>query len=311
MYVGHPAFTLSDGRTEAVVVPALSGRVMRYGPVGGENILWNNPNPVFKSGEWKNYGGDKSWPASQNLWGIYQKSGGWPPQPTWDGEPHKATILPNGKLSVTGPVMLGYGVRSTREYDFDSEGRLMIQTTFRREKGSGDAACQTAVWNVTQVPGSMEAFFLALNPSSPYKNNYLWFGNNTPKEARVEVLPGNILQMLPTAGGYKLGADSPHSTIISVRKGHAFVIHADSKDGKKEGDYAESVAGGGMQTTLYNGGNDDPKFAYVEMEMMSPLTFLWPGDTTSLTVTWQLAPLVSTDIHAFETHKQIARLLTE
>jgi hypothetical protein len=302
-YAGHSAFILSDGKTEAVIVPALSGRVMRYGLIGGENILWNNPSTVFKPEEWHNYGGDKSWPALQNSWGMYQKSGGWPPQPTWDGDAHQATVVGN-TLQVRGPVMKGYGVRSTRAYSMDSTGRLVIGTTFRREAGTD--ACQTAIWNVTQVSG-MEAVFVLLNPQSPYKNNYHWFGPNKPAEAKTETLPGNILRFIPTVkgGGFKLGADSPVSTLIGVKKGVAFVVHAE----KKEGEYPEGIPGSGLPVTLYNGGSDDPKFAYVEMEMMSPLTFLWRGDSLTHTVTWQLAPLASAEVNTFETHKQIARLL--
>ena len=40
-YLGFAAYRLSDGRSEAVVVPRL-GRVMRYAMVGGENLLWNS-----------------------------------------------------------------------------------------------------------------------------------------------------------------------------------------------------------------------------------------------------------------------------
>lgn len=40
-YNGLEAYRLSDEKTEAVIVPSLSGRVMRYGAVGGANWLWN------------------------------------------------------------------------------------------------------------------------------------------------------------------------------------------------------------------------------------------------------------------------------
>jgi hypothetical protein len=304
-YVGHPAFMLSNGRTEAVIVPALSGRVMRYALVGGESVLWNHPSPQFKPDEWHNYGGDKAWPALQSTWGMYLKNGGWPPHTTWDGDPHKAEVVGSDTLRVRGPVMKGFGVRSTREYSFDASGHLIINTTFRRELATTDAS-QVAAWNVTQIPGEMEAVFLALNPSSPYKDNHFWFGAARPAEARAEVLPGNILKFTPTTkGGYKLGADSPVSTMVAVRKGLAFIIHAE----KKTGEYPEGVQGAGFPVTIWNGGSDEPKMPYVEMEMMSPLTLLAQGESLTHTVTWQLAPLVSTDINAFETHRQIARLL--
>jgi len=59
VYDGRTAFRLSDGRTEAVVVPEI-GRVMRYGFVGGSNWLWNSSQKSYGKNEWKNWGGDKT-----------------------------------------------------------------------------------------------------------------------------------------------------------------------------------------------------------------------------------------------------------
>src|SRR4029078_7662808 len=89
------AYRISDGRTYAVVVPAL-GRVMRYALVGGANQLWNAaPDRRFKPGEWQNWGGDKIWPAPQSQWpGLSGQS--WPPHPTFDQTPHTAEVLPAG-----------------------------------------------------------------------------------------------------------------------------------------------------------------------------------------------------------------------
>src|SRR5438105_716976 len=42
-YHGWPGcFRLTNGTVDVVVVPQI-GRVMRYGPVGGPNLLWENP----------------------------------------------------------------------------------------------------------------------------------------------------------------------------------------------------------------------------------------------------------------------------
>src|SRR4051812_45720093 len=43
-YRGSEAIRLTDGRTEAIIVPSI-GRLMRYGLVGGENWLWNADTP--------------------------------------------------------------------------------------------------------------------------------------------------------------------------------------------------------------------------------------------------------------------------
>jgi hypothetical protein len=40
---------------------------MRYGLVGSSNFLWNSPRKTYGENEWKNWGGDKTWPEPQ-LW---------------------------------------------------------------------------------------------------------------------------------------------------------------------------------------------------------------------------------------------------
>src|SRR5918997_5523706 len=136
-YNGWAAFRISDGRTEAIVVPALSGRVMRYGRVGGPNVLWNSRRGDWKPDEWRNWGGDKAWPAPQSAWPLYSPRGAWPPHPTFDGLPHRTQTPPQGALLRTaGPLMAGLGVRATRDYRFDAAtGELAIETTLRKAAG--------------------------------------------------------------------------------------------------------------------------------------------------------------------------------
>ena len=37
------AIRLYNGTVNLIIVPSLGGRIMRYGYVGGPNVLWNNP----------------------------------------------------------------------------------------------------------------------------------------------------------------------------------------------------------------------------------------------------------------------------
>src|SRR5262245_60839367 len=77
------AWRMTNGTVELILVPQI-GRIMRYGFVGGPNVLWENPAmhgkvvpPKAGDKEWANYGGDKLWPAPQDRWG-------WPPDPYLD-----------------------------------------------------------------------------------------------------------------------------------------------------------------------------------------------------------------------------------
>lgn len=58
---GKAALCISNGITEAVVVPAIS-RVIRFGFVGGPNPLWiNNTGEYHRLGGWTNRGGSRTW----------------------------------------------------------------------------------------------------------------------------------------------------------------------------------------------------------------------------------------------------------
>jgi hypothetical protein len=263
-----------------VVVPALSGRIVRFGAVGGDNWLWTPPESrVFGPKEWQNWGGDKTWPALQSEWGQYQKNGPWPPEATWDGLPHKGEAVSGGKIRTVGPVMTGYGIRSVREVGFDPDGALFVETTFTKEKG---APVTTAIWHVTQVRPP-EAVYLPLNPQSTYANGFHWFGGKTPPESRTRTLGKTLLEFTPTGGGYKLGADVPLVAVAAVTKGQAFMQRAEKK---KDTEYPEGAPGNGFPITIWNGGDPDPALSYVELETMSPLVLLKAGERLTHRVRW-------------------------
>ncbi|MEC4815196.1 MAG: hypothetical protein SAK29_18250 [Scytonema sp. PMC 1069.18] len=168
IYDGRTAYQLSDGLTEAVVVPEI-GRVMRYGFVSGFNFLWNSIQKNFNKNEWRNWGGNKTWAAPQ-LWWSAMSGRDWPPDEVWDGSPHKTRILSNGHLQTTSEVTSGMGARTVREYWFEKNGDFTIRQTV--EKVTGEPLL-LSIWNVTQIV-SPDAMFVPLNPKSPYKQNFHW-----------------------------------------------------------------------------------------------------------------------------------------
>ena len=97
-YHGWPeCYRLSNGTAELIFVPQI-GRIMRFGRVGGPNVLWENPALAGKARpasarakEWVNYGGDKLWPAPQDRWT-------WPPDTALDGATHTVAVLPGGRI---------------------------------------------------------------------------------------------------------------------------------------------------------------------------------------------------------------------
>jgi hypothetical protein len=304
LYDGRTAFRLSDGRTEAVVVPEI-GRVMRYGFVGGSNFLWNSPQKTYGKNEWKNWGGDKTWPAPQQWWPAIAERG-WPPDPAWDGNAHRAKILPNNHLQMTSEVAKGFGARVVRECWFERNGDFIIQQTVEKVKGE---PLLLSIWNVTQIEPP-DAIFLPLNQESIYKNNFHWLvppENESPIVHRTTTL----LQVRPSVGVsakkiYKVGADTSLVAVAAVKDGVAMIEKATRQDGE----YPDgAVGGGGFPVEVYN--NGDAKENYVELELLSPLHHLRQGDRYQHTVRWSLHQLSSSDVNAMTTRATVEKLLQQ
>lgn len=302
VYDGRTAFRLSDGCTEAVVVPEI-GRVMRYGFVGGSNFLWNSPRKTYGENEWKNWGGDKTWPAPQLWWPVIAERG-WPPNPAWDGNPHTARVLSNGHLQMTSEVAKGFGSRVVREFWFERNGDFVIGQTVEKVKGE---PLLLSIWNVTQIEPP-DAIFLPLNPQSIYKNNFHWLIPPEDESPIVQMTP-TLLQVRPSVGVsakkiYKVGADTSVVAVAAVKDGYAMMEKATRQDGE----YPDGAVGGaGFPVEVYN--NGDAKENYVELELLSPLHLLKKGDRYQHTVRWSLHQLLSSDVNAMTTRDAIEKLL--
>ena len=73
-YNGWKCVVMKNKTTEVIVAPELNGRVIQY-RVDGHEFLWVNkdlagkvypPEENYDMDHWKNYGGDKVWPAPQS-----------------------------------------------------------------------------------------------------------------------------------------------------------------------------------------------------------------------------------------------------
>lgn len=299
-YAGRQSFRLTDGKTEAVVVPSL-GRVMRYGRVGGTNFLWNNSVRSFKPGAWRNWGGDKTWLAPQAEWPV-RTGRAFPPDDSFDGAPHVARVLGNGHLLMTGPPSLTTGIQVSREFWFAADGDFLIKQTAKKTTG---APLRAGIWNVTQIPPDVDAVFMPLNPDSPYKQNVYWFTGPDP-DAKVTLVSPTLLRYQHTAGAsYKLGADSPVAAIAAVKGGQAFVESAPHPQGQ----YPDGAVNAGFPVEIWN--NGDPQTAYTEMELLSPLVAFHVGDVLTHTLRWRIRSVPDTNPADPELAAAVQKLLLE
>ena len=134
---------IANPDVRVVVVPAI-GRIMHYGFVGGENILWSDPElhgQVLPDGQpnvdeedqyvWTNFGGDKVWPNQQSEF-VKINGHSWPPDHAFDGAVHEVELLPDGVV-ISSPVSEYNGARSVREIRLAEQGtRVEIHPADRK-----------------------------------------------------------------------------------------------------------------------------------------------------------------------------------
>jgi len=291
-YNGLPAYRLSDGKTEAVVVPSLSGRVMHYGIVGGLNWMWNAAPEKLQGDEYKNYGGDKTFAGPHSVWETFSEL--WPPDTTWDSLPHQAQVLPDGRLKTTGNIWRGFGVRVIREFSYNNSGEFVITHTLEKVEGEPR---QLAIWPVTQTI-TPDAVILPLKVNSAYTRGFYSFGD-FPASAKMEVIPGavaedgkpsnlRLLKVTPTHGaGYKIGADSPLSAIAAIKGNVVFLQRGE----ELKGQYSDGgAAAAGLPVEFYDHGESGTAH-FVELELLSPLVTLRAGESTTFTTRWSVHTL--------------------
>ena len=264
------ALRLFNGTAEAVIVPSI-GRVMRYGYVGGENLLWEDPKLFGQRGAgvdqktWRNFGGEKVWPWPQSDWPRY---GGreWPPPIEVDQRPHEATVVDRSTVRLVSPVLPGYGVRVARTFRLAPTGsRLTMTIEFIPTR---DQRPPAVPWTVAQlrVPDLMMAR-LAPGAGTAYKpmDKFDWPG--------VKRIDTRALQLERTPGrAEKIGIDA--DLLIWVKGSTFFVQRSLSA---VSSDFAPAE-----RAQIFSQKGKD---SYVEYE------FVAPRGERSMTVTWELQDL--------------------
>ena len=274
-----PAFRLSDGRTEAVVVPQLGGRCVSYGLVGGWNWLWTGEPGSERRNPTLHWGGDKTYLGPHTLWSFYRPM--WPP-PLPDHAAHEVEQLDGGRLRTTSPVWEPHGAKFTREYAWDA-GELVVTHSFAPAPGSHALG---AVWTVTQIIPT-DFVYVPLHPQSPYRDNVFWFAWSKQRgaEAGANMMSPTLLEIRPTTGTlYKLGASPTQPALAAVKGGVLFL----QKSAPQEGQYPEGADGAGLSIEVYHHDAAGPG-EYTELEMMSPLRRLDQG--AKLITRWSLHPV--------------------
>ena len=260
------AYQLSNKTVELVFVPQI-GRIMRYGYVGGPNILWENSELEGRTvdlkqpgTDWMNFGGDKLWVAPQNRWG-------WPPDPPLDCGSQTVTELPNKHLLVTGMESQKHGIRFSRDIELAATGTGVTITNTMTNIGDKDV--DWAIWEVTQVD-SPDLTRMPLHKSKVFTKGYYIFKDADPQLGRMKLTAKELTLQRDLKASSKVGGNSPLGWIAAEKAGVRFEISAKVEKGANYPD-------DGCTSEIYT--NPDP-LKYIELELLSPMEILSPHQAT-------------------------------
>ncbi|MGQ9732226.1 MAG: DUF4380 domain-containing protein [Candidatus Zipacnadales bacterium] len=305
-YHGWQGLRMSNGLIVLVAVPEIGGRIMEY-KLNGHPFLWTNPEEYGRLYEppktetdrqWHNFGGYKLWPAPQSEWGG-------PPDPI-------GSLLDGGKW--TGEIVTDHGqigeIRLISPPDPSVTG-LQITRTVRLFAGStrvevaetlsnvSDHDIRWSAWDVTQVPGSLSSnskadqesrIYFPLNPQTKMPGGYVKLLDDSAGDAQWEVLRESNLMRVSYRGALgKIGADSQGGWIAHVDEIHN-MAYIKRFDVAKLAEYPDR----GSTVEVFTSNTH----SYMEVEVLSELIGLKPGESYTVTRNWYAAavpgPIIST-----------------
>lgn len=279
---GHDANTyrLANNEYEVVVGPA-NGRIVRYGRIGGSNILWMNPKvreteTPFPG--WKNWGGDKVW-----IWpeGDWQRWRGGPCAPPGDPMARSFEVKKEGRrLRMTSGVVPGYGVQIVREIMLAETGAQLTIVNQLKQVESAAMELPVAPWTVTQIPAPKEIYARLVNEPGA---NAMAF----PPNPWAVTLEGKFVTMRrPENPWVKMGLDA--DKLGAIVDGMMFTVTTVSSPGETfEPCRRSQVFSDPDKSTFRPAGVG----AYVELEFTGSPRRLKVGETATLTTIWNLHPL--------------------
>ena len=144
---------LTDGRSEAWVTTDVGPRIIRFGPVGGPNLLHENPAQRGLTGgdAWRAYGGHRLWHAPEAKPRTYA--------PDNDPVPYQ---LQDGGVVLSPGVESSTGIEKQLELRWSADGGGL--EVIHRLTNRNAWAVELAPWAITMMaPGGV-----AVMPQEPY-----------------------------------------------------------------------------------------------------------------------------------------------
>lgn len=255
------ALVVANGIVEVVVVPSI-GRIMEFRMAGDmDGPFWHDAalhgQPVDPGGgEWRNFGGDKTWPAPQEAWPLHWPKA-WPPPVLFD-QSAMAAVIDGETLVLSSAVDGATGLRCRREITLVAGmPEMRVRTVY--QKVSGDPVA-VSPWVVTQLRDP-EAMCAPVPAGSGMKGGWVPLSEGV---AGVESEGGLVRWKRDRERSAKVGLDG--TRLVWVGERHVLRIDCE----RPTGNYPDK----GSSTEIYTNGGER---AYVELETLGPMAVLKLG----------------------------------
>lgn len=271
-YFNQPnCIRLSNGTVELVVTTAIGPRIIRYGFIGGENLLAELPDAVVKTelGEWKPWGGHRLWTAPEHMPRSYVP----------DNSPVEATV--NGAtVTLSQPVETPTGIAKELTITLAAAGTEV--TVGHRLTNRGLWAVDVSPWALT----IMNPDGTVIIPQEPYASHddallpvramTMWAYTDL-SDPRWRIGPKFIRLSTDAAraGSQKIGVANKRGWAAYSRGRQLFVKRYGWDEARTYPDY-------GVNTEAYTAGT------FIELETLGPMARLEPGESTGHEERWSL-----------------------
>lgn len=301
-FQGWDALRLDNGLVTAHLAPEIGGRLLQFA-LGAHPFLFSNRaldgrrfTPEEHQGDgsllsWKNYGGDKTWPAPQ----------GWDGAGQWPGPPDK--VLDSGPYDASGDTAEGRA-RVTMRSAPDARTGLCIERKLSLEAGSSQLqldlafenisrrAVRWSIWDVAQLDceasGSDCRLYVPVDPKEPRPWHILFGEENS--QLQPDFRPGLFALKyqgivgkigLRSPGGWLAFADQRTEHVLCMQFPHE--PEAEYPDGGATVECWTEMPGVPTPVPIDSPGH------ILEAEVLGPLRDLQPGERTDLRITWSAA----------------------
>lgn len=293
-YLDWEAVTLSNKFLKIIIIPEIGGRIIAF-HLADYQFFWINKEHIgqgytedeLKSGPWKNFGGFKTWLMSDKRY-----IGG---ESLFDRGRFEVKNIHRTKDSISckiiGSVISEDGIQLSKKITvFKDRADILLEQTI---KNVGRKEITRSIWDVTQIKGSADESiscdgnmwaFMPLGIGDVFKGGYKNLGKQKEQQKKQK-----YLNVVPSVMAIRyLNAESKFGT--ASNKG--WIACADAVNGcvyaKK---FSVETAGwypdGGCNGEVYTGSK--AAGSYFELEVLSPLITLSPGESYTFTEKWASA----------------------